>query len=106
MCTNTHTYMDTDTDMCMTMSMINCTYRGVPLTEAIHKYDSDMSQNEPFSSHLLLGPNACSLDTTMKFTRRRHCRKANVAVQLLQRSFAKIAAQLPFSLLACCWGGV
>ena len=35
-----------------------------------------------------------------------HCRKANVAVQLLQRSTPKTAAQLPFSLVACCRGGV
>ena len=33
-------------------------------------------------------------------------RKANVAVQLLQRSVPKIAVQLPFSLVACCRGGV
>ena len=33
---------------------------------------------------------------------RPHCRKANVAVQLLQRSIPKTAAQLPFSLVACC----
>ena len=35
-----------------------------------------------------------------------HCRKANVAVQLLQRSIPKTAAQLSFSLVACCRGGV
>ena len=46
MCTNTH--MGTDTGICMTMSMINCTYRGMPLTEAINDYDSDMNQNEYF----------------------------------------------------------
>ena len=33
-------------------------------------------------------------------------RRANVAVQLLQRSIPKTAAQLPFSLVACCRGGV
>ena len=33
-------------------------------------------------------------------------RKANVAVQLLQYNFPKIAAQLPFSHVACCKGGV
>ena len=43
-----HTHMDTDTDMCITMSMINYIHRGMPLTEAIHEYDSDMNQNEPF----------------------------------------------------------
>ena len=37
---------------------------------------------------------------------RPHCRKANLAVQLLQRSIPKTAAQLPFSLVACCRGGV
>ena len=30
----------------------------------------------------------------------------DVAVQLLQRSIPKIAAQLPSSLVACCRGGV
>ena len=51
---NTHIYiyMDTDTDMCITMSMIKYIHRGMPLTEAIHEYDSDMNQNELFSSHL------------------------------------------------------
>ena len=29
--------------------------------------------------------------------------KPNVAVQLLQRRIPKTAAQLPFSLVACCW---
>ena len=48
--THIHTHMDTDTGMCITMSMINCTYRGMPLTEAIHEYDSDMNQNEPFQN--------------------------------------------------------
>ena len=43
-----HTYMDTDTDMCITMSMINYIHRGMPLTEAIHECDSDMNQNELF----------------------------------------------------------
>ena len=37
---------------------------------------------------------------------RPHCRKANVAVQLLQRNFRNIAAQLLFSLVVCCRGGV
>ena len=46
--THTHIYMDTDTDMCITMSMMNYIHRGLPLTEAIHEYDSDMHQNEPF----------------------------------------------------------
>ena len=32
--------------------------------------------------------------------------KANVAVQFLHRSIPKTAAQLPFSLVACCRGGV
>ena len=35
-----------------------------------------------------------------------HCRMANVAVQLLQCNFPKIAAQLPLSLVACCRGWV
>ena len=48
MCRKKHTYMDTDTDMCITMSMINYIHRGMPLTKAIHEYDSDMNQNEPF----------------------------------------------------------
>ena len=47
-CAEKHTYMDTDTDMCITMSMIKYIHRGMPLTEAIHEYDSDMNQNEPF----------------------------------------------------------
>ena len=47
-CAEKRTYMDTDTGMCITMSMINYIHRGMPLTEAIHEYDSDMDQNEPF----------------------------------------------------------
>ena len=60
-------HVDTDTGMCSTMSMINGTYRGIPLTEAIHEYVSDMNLNEPFSRHFPLGQNACSLNATMKF---------------------------------------
>ena len=33
-------------------------------------------------------------------------KKPVFTVQLLQRSIPKIAAQLPFSLVACCRGGV
>ena len=49
-----------------------------------------------------------SLVAAQLFKKKRlpHCRKANVAVQLLQRSIPKTAAQLPFSLVACCRGGV
>ena len=47
-CAEKRTYMDTYTDMCITMSMINYIHRGMPLTEAIHEYDSDMNQNEFF----------------------------------------------------------
>ena len=35
-----------------------------------------------------------------------HWKKNNVAAQLLRRNFPKIAAQLLFSLVACCRGGV
>ena len=66
-----HTYtlwhIWTQTQTCALQCPINWIYRGMPLTEAIHKYDSGMSQTEPFSSHLPLGQNACSLVATMKF---------------------------------------
>ena len=52
----THTYMDTDTDMCITMSMIKYIHRGMPLTEAIREYDSDMNQNEIFQQSFATGP--------------------------------------------------
>ena len=105
MCANTHTYIDTDTDMCITMPMINYIDRGMPLTEAIHEYDSDMNQNEPFSSRLPLGQIA--LHDTMNLLGSRQETSAAVITQTRARKeWIPKATKTPDALARsrfCCW---
>ena len=43
----------------------------MPLTEAIHEYDSDMNQSEPFQSSFATGPKCIFIGRYHEFTIRR-----------------------------------